>query len=367
MNTEADYKYDPDYAVPPGETLLETIESLGMTQRELALRTGRPVKTINEIIKGKTAITPDTAIQFERVLGAPASFWNSFQRNYDEARARLAERRELERSLDSLKTSTIREVIKKGWVNKRADKIQQLREVLTFLGVASPGQWDEYLNRMRASFRKSSAFRSDPEALVFWLRKGEIEARNIECAPYNATVFRNALARIRNITQEPPEVFQPQVQQLCAEAGVAVVFVPELNKTRVSGASRWVSSSKATVQLSLRYKSDDQLWFSFFHEAAHVLLHGKRPVYVDLFLETTSKSPGEEERQANEFSANTLIPPRDFEHFVGTTPYFSKTAIRTFAERISIAPGIVVGRLQHEGRLPHSHCNDLKKSLVWAS
>lgn len=39
------------YAVPPGETLLETLDAMGMSQAELAERTGMPIKTINEIIK----------------------------------------------------------------------------------------------------------------------------------------------------------------------------------------------------------------------------------------------------------------------------------------------------------------------------
>jgi HTH-type transcriptional regulator/antitoxin HigA len=81
--------FKPNYAVPPGKTLRETLESLGMTQAELAKRTGRPKKTINEIIKGKAIITPDTAIQLERVVGVPASFWNNLERNYQETLARL--------------------------------------------------------------------------------------------------------------------------------------------------------------------------------------------------------------------------------------------------------------------------------------
>jgi addiction module HigA family antidote len=84
-----------DYAVPPGATLLETIEALGISQTDLAARTGRPKKTINEIIHGRAAITADTAIQFERVLGIPASFWLSLEANYREALARESAREQL--------------------------------------------------------------------------------------------------------------------------------------------------------------------------------------------------------------------------------------------------------------------------------
>ena len=84
-------EYNPDYAVPPGETLLETIHALDLTQKELALRMGCPVKTINEIIKGVAAITAETALQLEKVTGVPASFWTNAEANYRERLARLKE------------------------------------------------------------------------------------------------------------------------------------------------------------------------------------------------------------------------------------------------------------------------------------
>ncbi len=83
----------PNYSIPPGETLRETLETIGMTQVELADRTGRPKKAINEIIEGKAPITVKTALQLERVLGVPASVWNNLERNYQKTKARLKESR----------------------------------------------------------------------------------------------------------------------------------------------------------------------------------------------------------------------------------------------------------------------------------
>ena len=96
---ERDWPYEPDYAVPPGETLAEVLEEIGIPQKELAERTGRPVKTINEIVKGKAAITPETALQLERALGVPASFWNGRERRYRELLARQREARRLQRQV----------------------------------------------------------------------------------------------------------------------------------------------------------------------------------------------------------------------------------------------------------------------------
>lgn len=89
------HTYQPDIAIPPGETLREAIEALGMSQAELAQRTGRATKNINEIIMGKAAITPDGALQYERVFGVPASFWNILESNYRNTLARLSEQERL--------------------------------------------------------------------------------------------------------------------------------------------------------------------------------------------------------------------------------------------------------------------------------
>ena len=354
--------YEPDYAVPPGETLRETLDALGMAQSDLALRTGRPTKTINEIVNGKAAITPETALQFERVLGVPASFWNNLQRNYEGDLARIAERSSLEPYVEWLRAKTVKEVIRRGWVRACEDEVQQLREISAFLRIASPRQWHDCLATMAASFRRSAAFESDPEALVFWLRKGEIDALGVECAEFDARSFRGTLEETRSLTLLPLETSIATLVEICAAAGVAVLFVPELPKTRVSGATRWLTPTKALIQLSFRHKTDDHLWFSFFHEAAHVLLHQKRPIYLDL-LEGPREAVGPEEKEADAFARDRLIPPDAFGRFISGRTLFSKTAVRRFAQANGIAPGIVVGRLQHDRLLPHSHCNDLKRKV----
>ncbi len=148
------------------------------------------------------------------------------------------------------------------------------------------------------------------------------------------------------------------------KATVAVVFVPQLPKTRTSGATHWLNPDKALIQLSLRYKTNDHLWFAFFHESGHILLHGKR----DFFLEgndVVSVENRDKELEANKFAEDLLIPPAELKQFLASNQQLSKAGIEQFAAKIGIAPGIVVGRLQHDGVLPPSHYNDLKQSFEW--
>ena len=358
MSEDRKNQFLPDYAVPPGETLLETLEAIGMSQAELAERAGRPKKTINEIIKGKAAITPETALQMERVLGVPASFWNNLERNYQETLARINEQKRLQKQIAWLEKLPVALLVKKGWIKYVRDKIQQLQEVLNFFGVASPEQWELRWRGAQVSYRKSVLFQADPYAVASWLRMGELIAQKTMCKPFDAGSFRSALSKIRKLTAQPPDVFQPEVIRLCAESGVAVAFVPEIPRIRASGATWWPNPAKAVIQLSLRYKSDDQLWFSFFHEVGHILLHGKKEVFIE------GDSQDSKEDQANSFAADILIPSREYRQFIQSGRY-SRFAIQSFASKLGIAPGIVVGRLQHDMRIHHSFCNDLKRRLEW--
>jgi HTH-type transcriptional regulator / antitoxin HigA len=353
-------QYVPDYLVPPGEILEEYLEAYSMTQTELADRTGLTKKTINEIIKGKSPITSETALKLERSLGRPAHFWNNLERQFQEDRSRLAEKKRLENQLDWLKRVPVSQLTKLGWLPKQENKIAQLAEVLRFFGVASPEQWATVWREHQVAYRQTKRFEACAESVSAWLRKGEIEARQIRCKPFNRKNFFKALDGIRDLTMEAPEVFQPRLVEMCASAGVAVVFVPELPKTGVYGATRWIGN-KAVIQLSLRYKSNNHLWFTFFHEAGHIIKHGRKEIFIE-----GNGLDNEKEEEADAFARDRLIPPAELRKFIRSWDGRSLAPIETFAQKIKIAPGIVVGRLQHDKLLPNSHGNGLKVFFRWS-
>jgi addiction module HigA family antidote len=360
-------QYEPDRVSPPGETLAEILVERQMTQTQLAERTGRTAKFVNEVIKGKASITPRVAIEFQRVLGIRSSFWNNRQRHYDAHLANVRESEALANKLDWAKKFRYREMSKWKWVPETRNKLDRLTSLLDFFGVANPSAWNDVWKSItvNVAYRKSKKITADDYALAAWLRKGELIAQNIECDDYNRDGFLNVLTEIRSLTIKDPEGFVPELTEKCSSCGVAVVFVPELPKT-ASGATRWLSPSKALIQLSLRYKSDDHLWFTFFHEAAHILFHRKKLLFIEGGAYDSFQA---EDNQANRFAANILIPLEEFNSFVAKHAEndISKRSIMKFAQQIGVAPGIVVGRLQHEGILEQSHCNDIKRSLAWVS
>lgn len=354
-------EYEPSEVSAPGETLREVLSERSMTQAELAARMGRPKKTISEIINAKAAITPDTALQLELVLGVPASFWNAREAHYREYQALTELRKKLAREVQWCRRFPVRHMTKLGWIRRHTEKMHQAQELLEFFGVATSRQWAEMYGSCRVAFRRSTAFEADDHALSAWLRAGEVEAEDIETEPFDRERFLKCLKSARGLTREAPEIFQGELVRECSSAGVAVAFIPEVPGSRASGATRWLSPDKALLQLSLRYRTDDHLWFTFFHEAAHILLHGKRLI----FIESSVKSASPAEEAANRWAADFLIPPEAFEELKSWGVY-SKAALVEFADDLGIAPGIVVGRLQHEGLLAHTHCNDLKQRFAWA-
>jgi HTH-type transcriptional regulator / antitoxin HigA len=352
--------FQPDYALHPGETLAETLEELGMSQAELAQRMGRPLQMISEIVQGKKAITAETALQLERATGVPANFWNSSQRNYEAAAARLAEERDLAPDSAWLERFPMGTLIKLGRIPKCESRAEQMRALLNFFGVAGRKEWESIWTAPAVAFRKSAAFEANPMAVAAWLRLGERLAQQVRTEPYDQDRFMQALYEIRTLTRAEPHVFTPQATELCRASGIALILVPELPGTRVHGATRWLTPQKALLQLSLRGKTDDLLWFAFFHEAAHILKHGKREVFIEAPDGTADEETRRKEQDADTFASDFLIPKTAFAQFRQQRPFTTET-VKRFAADLGIAPGIVVGRLHYEKLLPYTHLNALKR------
>jgi HTH-type transcriptional regulator / antitoxin HigA len=350
-NTEPGFRYEPDYAVQPGETLAEVLETRGMSQAELARRTGLSAKHINLILKGSAAITPDTALKLEHVLNIPARIWNALEANYQGHLSRLGQARDLEEHIGWASPELIKDLVSRGCIRRASDRIQQIREVLTFFGVASVSAWNTVWSESASlnSYRLAKQ-QGDPVALAAWMRIGELSAAEIETGPFDRDAFRGMLPKARELTRiTDPHDWLPQLQEMCQHVGVVVIIEKELPKARVNGVAKWLSPNKALIQLSARYLRDDVLWFTFFHEAGHLLLHGRKSgprdvpaTYIDI-----KDSAGHAEDEANTFAADLLIPPRyadRLEHIK------SLDDVRQLAEDLGISPGIIVGRLHHEKR-----------------
>jgi addiction module HigA family antidote len=351
--------WERDWAVAPGEILLEAIEERGISQSDLARRMGRPVKTINEIVNGKAAVTPETAIQLELALGVSAEFWNNLEASYRGHRARARASKELAGHASWAAAFPVSDLVKHGIIDVGPSKSSKVAALLRYFGVSNPKAWESRWGAAQVAYRSSPAFQSSPYASAAWLRWGELVAADVQTAPFDRRRFQDVLREIREMTRRDFPLIRAPLEHLCASAGVALVLTPELSGTHLSGAARWLTPDKAILQLSLRHKTDDQFWFTFFHEARH-LLDRKRTDHLDA---DNDGADDIDEAEADRFARDTLLPPQPYEAFVAAGD-FSESAVRRFAKEQNVAPGIVVGRLQRDGKLDRSHLNPLKKRLA---
>lgn len=242
--------------------------------------------------------------------------------------------------------------------------------LLEFFGVNSLESWNSNWSALNVAYRQTRNCVIHQHAVAAWIREAEIIAMQIETRDFDHNGVRGSIEELRNLTRDRADTSIDQLQSICARSGISVVVVPALKHTGISGCAHWISDGKAMIGLTLRYRSDDQLWFTFFHELGHILLHNNRHSLVidnterDLLDECIDPSMEQYEAEANRFSSNTLIPQDQFDAFCQES-VFTNESIHDFAEKINIGPGIVVGRLQFEGLIGMHQGNALKQKLDW--
>lgn len=351
------HEFCPDWASAPGSTIADILTEREISVAEFAERMGNTPAQARELLEGRAAITIGIARRLEQVLGASVEFWMSrdFQYRQDIARLHAAD----EQWLAEL---PIGDMIRFRWLKAAPHPSNEMEACLHFFGVSSVRAWREAYSGLQqmVAFRTSPSFDSRPAAVAAWLRQGEIESEAIDCGPWEPRRFKECLSNVRALTrQKNPSRFIPKLQALCATAGVAVAVVRAPNGCRASGATRFLSQEKALLLLSFRYLSDDQFWFSFFHEAGHLLLHGKK----GFFLEGIDASTTPEEKEANEFAGDTLVPP-DLRPALLNLRMNARDVI-SFARHLGVSPGIIVGQLQHYRRIKHGQLSSLKRRFTW--
>lgn len=337
---------------PPGDTIQESLEELGMSQAELAERIGRPKEKVNDIIKGREPISTPTAHKLEKVLGIPASFWLNRESEYRRQRYEVEQKEFLQNCIEWLQKFPVGEMKKLGVLPNQKEKPVLVDALLAFFGVATPKEWSRIYVEQEVSvaFRISLANTQNPEATSVWLRMAELAAKELTLKDYDKGRFKKSLAQVKDLAFEHPEDFAEQLQAICADCGVAVVYVPKLPKAPISGATRWFRK-KPLIMMSGRYKTNDHFWFTFFHEAGHILLHRKKDIFLE-DVEGTEENQQKEE-EANDFAMNWLLPAEELNEILAVTP-LTDEAIEAFAKKFRTPAGVIIGQLQHKGYLIYS-------------
>ena len=355
-------RYFPQSRPHPGETLQEKLEEMGMGPKEFAIRVGKPEKTITAVLNGQSAITPDMSVLFEKVTKIPANFWMNHQKNYDEYKARVKHKEAIKAAEEWAKLFPVAAMARLGWIPKRTTWNDKAAELLEFFGFANHNAWEQYYckRELKIAFRISLASIRQSHAISAWLRMGQLQAAEMEVAEYEERIFKAQLENIKTLVSKHPSDLFEQLQSLCAEAGVKVVHTPCLPKAPLNGSTRWINNTPL-IQLTGRHKRNDIFWFTFFHEAGHIILHRKK----DIFLEDVDypDKDMEKEKEADEFAAHRLLTTAEEQAVLDAGP-LNEEMIRAFAEKFNTHPAVIVGRLQYKGLLPFEWGNHLIEKLA---
>ena len=355
-------QYFPQIVFHPGETLAEKLEEMNMGPKEFSIRTGKPEKTIIAVIKGDSALTPDMAVLFESVTKIPAHFWMNSQRSYDEFIARKKRNEMIAQSVEWAKLFPISDMIKKGWLPATASIEEKTTALLSFFSIGSPAAWrDYYFNQeLKVAFRISLAHTNEPYAISAWLRKGELQAAELPTNNYSEKNFKEILPKIKTLMAKQPADFFMQLQSICLGAGVKVVYTPCLPKAPINGSTRWLNDTPV-IHLAGSYNRNDAFWSTFFHEGGHILLHGKKDIFLEN-IEYPDKT-NDKELQADSFAVKWTLSEEEEKEILAAIP-LNEMSVRMFAQKFNTHPAIIVGRLQHKGYIPYTFGRKLFESIT---
>ena len=328
--------------IHPGEYIRDEIEERGWTQLDLAEITGRPMKTINQIVLGNSSITPRTAREIASAFGTSPELWMNLQAQFDLAKEAqvsdsIAEKAKL------FDRFPIREIKKRGWIDSWSNVSELNQSLCQF--------WEsDSLDSIELAFsaRKTNQDEAFSMAQMMWVQRAIRLSKACVTDSFSKTKIQKHLAELHALTVAPSET--RKVATVLAKMGIRFVVVKHLSKTKIDGAAIWLDSKTPLIALSLRYDRIDNFWHTLMHELAHVFFKDKTVVDVEL-----EKSPDIEiESRANATARNWLISNELIESFARRMGNrISKSSVIQFSNLHNIHPGIVVGQLHFRKKLDY--------------
>ncbi len=349
-----------NWSSSPGSTIVDILKEKSITESDFCSILNISSSQCKGVISGYNEITEDIASKLVKTLGASTEFWLEREAQFRET---LNSHSSCEKVKDTwLQSLPIKDMLKFKWIKNSKDVYN---ECLGFFNVPNVETWNlKYrISNGNPAFRLSPRFESKSGSIATWLRQGEIIGDQTCCKDWDKDRFLETLEIIKPLSRKKnPLLFIPKLRELCAECGVAVAIVPTPLGCPASGATKFLSSKKALLMLSFRYLRDDNFWFTFFHEAGHLILHGEGRTHIEV-TDRKKYSTSDEETEANNFSAEILVPFAHRSELVNIRG--NKKKLIAFAMKMGVSPGIIVGQLQHNGFVSPQYLNGYKRTFKW--
>lgn len=349
-------------AFHPGFYVAEIIEDMGITQSEFASRLGTSTKTLSELVNGQTGITKDLAKKLSAMLGISAGFWLNAQKTYDEKVIEIERRKDMEGQIGIINLIDYAYFVKNVNLKPTRNVSEKISILCEYFNIFSLKQLcsPDFLVNFRTAVLATEKNIINSQA---WLQTALNCARNIETSEFNAAKLRSYLPEIRSMTLQCPDVFLPRLKKIFSECGVVFVLLPHLKNSGINGAVKWLTSTRVLLAMNDRRAYADTFWFSLFHEIKHVLQQKVKSTFITASISEWNIYNKKLEDEADTFARDYLIPKSEYNSFV-LNNNFTKSDIINFAKSIEIHPGIVVGRLQYDKKIPMNRFTDLKTRYI---
>lgn len=358
MNNVQNYK--EIMAFHPGYYVEEIIETMGISQAEFAMRMGTTGKTLSQLINGQANLSNDLAQKLAIMLGTSVQYWLNLQTAYDQKVIEIRQAKELDLQVEiarQIEYSYFEKYVGLPKAKTFAEKVLNLCGYFKVSDLRVLLQPDFLVN-----FRAGISTWEEKNMINAraWLQTALNVSASIQTEPFDAEKLKKYLPEIRTMTLQDPAAFLPRLRELFAECGVAFVLLPYLKNSGINGAVKWVNSNRVVLAMNNRRHHADTFWFSLFHEIKHVLQKKITTVFLNADEKEQEAIDNHLEREADSFAQNLLIPERAY-HNWQPTKYTTDEEIIDFAEKIGVHPGIVAGRLQHDGIIARTRCADMKQ------
>jgi plasmid maintenance system antidote protein VapI len=352
-----DAQYNPDWIPPPGATIKDLIARKNPRQLWSAIADHLGEAHAEMLLDGRAAIDSEVAALLASSVGLSVAFWLERERLY---RAALVQRQCETELLGELPLNEMRE---RAVISSARSHAETVAGVLDFFGAEAAQTCSEHIQQLPALLRQKSSrtIASRRGSLAAWVRAGELEAKRIDCSSWDPARLQEMVPELRRLTRvEDPQRYLPTLMQMFHNCGVAFVVLRPFDGCRARGVVAFPSCMKAMMLLSYRHLSDDQFWFTMFHEVAHLLFHSEDGTIVDDWDDSVTGK----EVQADRFAADTLIPPEYHRELEGLR---GDRSIVRFARQLGVSRGIVVGQMQYRGVVGYEDYNHLKVYYRWTS
>lgn len=339
----------------PGNYVSEILDDMNITQEEFAHRLGISSKTISKLVNCEERISSGTADKLEKVTGVSIRTWLNLQANYD-AKVQEIQNAQANDEIDIAKAIDTKYLKEHHFLeNKRykiQEKIMKLHQILKISNLTQLSKFNPAV-----SYRRSESQDESKSIIVsnVVLELATNEARNKSDIKYDKEKLKKRLPYIKSLILETPANFYPKLRATLLQCGIVLVAMPNIPGARLNGATKKFKDGSVLLLFTDRNKDADIIWFSIIHELGHIY-------YEDFHSNRDDEqSYAKKEEKADRFAQDFFIPDDKYREFVAHDD-FSSSAVRSFAQRMDVIPGIVIGRIRKDGLVGYqdSELNSLK-------